>query len=308
MKDLLKVVNRAVKKNGGVFSYMRIDDGTVEANNGRIAIRATVPELDGVTATVPGAKLVAAVNACKGDIHVHTTNANLMVKSGSFSARIPLLVNDVPASDYDEGTPVTVPGDLPVKLATAAGFASEQFNGVLLRGSGIYGVSANAFIELAGEAVDGDVVIPLDTVADLAAIKELPTGMRVTDNAVIFDYASFQLRSQKVDKHWPDVSPFLTFDEDAVPTVPDGCLEAVTSVLPFADPSGQVTFTDGSVTCGEATVDDIDVADGTFVGDTLRKALSLSTGFGVYREGDNAEHIRARFIGDGVRGVLAGRA
>jgi hypothetical protein len=303
MKDLLKIVNRAVKKKGGVFANIRITDGVAEANNGRIAIRATVPELAGITATVPGDKLMAALNACKGTISVKTTAASLMVKSGSFSARIPLVTVDLPEADYAVGEPVDLPQGFPSKLSTAATFASEDFDGVLLRDSGIYGLSEGAFVAIDGAPVPGDVVLPLETVADIAAIKEQPTAMRVSDNFAVLDYASFQLRTQLVDKRWPDVDKFLQFDPGTVPAIGEDALEAVKSVLPFADHTKRVTFLDGAVLCGEAEVKGVDVTDGAFSGELLQKALTVATGFEVAVEDG---FTRARFMGDGLRGVLAG--
>lgn len=311
MLDLLKIVLRATQKGGGILSNVKIADGTVDASNGRISVRATVPELDGITAVVSAERLVKAVAACKGAPEVKTTATNLIVKSGGssahrFSARIPLNATDFPEADYDSGQGVGVPAGFLDNLAAAVAFTSEDFKGVLLRGEQIIGVSRNAMIAMDGTPVPHDVVLPLETVKDLLAAKEPPTAMRVGEGHATFDYPSFQLRTQLNGNIWPNVAPLLDWDADKMGALPTDWAEAVRTVAPFGK---TVIFTGDAATAGpegsEATVEGVTVPASGFVTDTLLAALGHAERFAVAARDGGGEPLM-RFAGAECRGVLAG--
>jgi DNA polymerase III sliding clamp (beta) subunit (PCNA family) len=304
MKDLLKVLNKAVNKLGGIFSHLCIDDGTVEANNGRISIVASIPELAKIKATVPADKFIAAIRACSDDIAIKTTKSFLTIKSGTFSARIGLNTQEFPRMDYSGGEAVTVPDAFVNALNIAQSFVtSDIFDGVLLRGGGIYGMSNSGAIMVDGSTVPHDVVLPIDTVADIISIKEQPTTLHVAKEYVIVEYASFKLRSALVDKKWPDADQFMTFDREALAPITDELRKAVDTVLPFADSTKRVVFTGEALTCGEASVDGLDIPESAFNGEELANVLKHATSINVLADGTTM----AQFIGPGVVGVQAGQ-
>lgn len=303
MLDILKVVSKAVGKSGGTFSHLCIDNGTVEANNGRISIVAQVPDLEGITATVPADKFINAVKACKGTPEVKTTDATLMVKSGAFSARIPLNHGDFPRMSYDEGEVTSLPPGVVDKLAIAQSFAtSPAFNGVLLRNERICGVAESGAIAIAGASVPHDIVIPIDTVADIVSIKDQPSAIRVSDNYAVIEYASFKLRTALVDKKWPDLDKFLSFDASALSPITDELRDAVSTVIPFTDKNKEVAFTGDAVTGGDAVVDGIAMPESVFNGEWLSTAMKHTNRMHI-----TDAHI-AQFAGDGIVAVLAGKA
>lgn len=305
MLDTLKILNRAVNKNGGIFASLCIDDGYVEANNGRISILAAVPELDGITATVPADKFISAVRACKGVMEIKTTDSSLIIKAGSFSARIPLNKSTFPRMDYSVGQRVDVPAMFVDKLATVQSFTtSPDFNGVLLRGDHIYGIRPEGAVALDGTTVPCDIVLPIDTVTDLIAIKEQPVDMRVSDSHAIISYDLFQVRTALIERKWPDTGNYLSFDTDGMTPVTDALREALTTVLPFIDNSKRVTFTGDELVGGEATMEDINMPQSSFNGEYLATVLKHSTALRITK--NQQGHTVVEFIGDGIVGVMAG--
>jgi len=305
MLDTLKVLNKAVNKNGGIFAHLCIDDGYVEANNGRISILAAVPELKGITATVPADKFISAVKACKGDTDIKTTDASLIVKSGSFSARIPLSKSDFPRMAYTNGQRVPVPDKFTDTLAIAQSFAtSDQFNGVLLRGSKICSIRPEGAIALDGALVPTDIVLPIDTVADVVAIKDQPVDMLVSDTHAVISYHSFQLRTALIDRKWPDADSVLGFDVTTLEAITDATREALTTVVPFIGQDKRVTFTGEALTGGEATVEGIDIEASSFNGEYLSNVFKHADAMQIVTNA--AGHTVCEFAGDGIVGALAG--
>jgi len=304
MLDTLKILNRATAKQG-IFAHLCIDDGYAEANNGRISIRAAIPELKGITATVAADKFISAVKACKGAMEIKTTESSLLVKSGAFSARIALNKADFPRMTYSEGTPVALPPDFVEKLAIAQAFAtSEAFNGILLRGKRIYSIRQEGAVAIDGIDVANDVVLPIDTVSDIVSIREAPVDMATTGTHAVLVYQNFWLRTQVIDKKWPDAESVLSFDHDALSHVSQELREALDTVMPFVDREKRVTFTGEAIKGGEATVNGITLPRSSFNGEYLTTALKYADSINITTVQGN--HAGVQFTGKDLVGTMVG--
>ena len=94
----------------------------------------------------------------------------------------------------------------------------------------------------------------------------------------------------------------MTFDREALAPVTEELCKAVDTVLPFADATKRVTFTGETLTCGEASVTDIDIPESTFNGEDLANVLKHATKLHISTDSTTM----ARFTGPGMVGVLAG--
>lgn len=302
MIDLLKIVNKATTtKSTAVMSHFRIVDGAVTATNGAITINAEVAELDGINATVPAAQFLTAIAACKDEPQITTTDKSMMVKAGSFKARLPRSFEPFPDPDWN-GEEDTVPPDFSKKLGTAAKFIGGRYTGVLIKNGYAYATDNASMVRVELDGfIDSDFTLPEEAVKLLTTINEQPVAASVAENYAVIEYASFKIRCSTLALEWPDVDKYIQFTAESLDPIPDGLSDAVKTVTQFLSKSDapRVTFRDGAVYAGGAEIGGFDLPDVVMGADAANVLLSIM---------DKADFSVSpmRFAGHEIVGVCAG--
>jgi DNA polymerase III sliding clamp (beta) subunit (PCNA family) len=325
MLEALRLVKGAVAKKDltPVLTHFHVYDGRIQGTNGRLTLDAPCPDLTGLNFTVPADRFLKAVDACQGEPNLKVTPAGkLSITKGSFRALLPLGDHDAfpvaePDTEIIKGR--DDPMDLIPALTNARPFAAEDASrpwacGVLLNEDHAYATNNVAIIRTRLEGQFPEPLnIPSFAVDELLRLKHEPDVVTQDPdgNHVTFQYKDGSwLRTTVFALDWPDVDPlFQQFDEGAhgIPRVPNGLLEAVETVLPFApDPKAPVIRlgADGVATeDGEmqASVGGYELPESAFRAEVLTQVLGVATHF------DASNHPSpCPFYGPTLEGVMVG--
>jgi len=260
MLDTLNFVRGAVAEKDlvPVLTHFRVYNGRIQGSNGRIAIDAPLPELQGYDFTVPADRFLRAVDTCGGEPKLLIKDDKLVIKRGKFTAKLPLADNAAyPLAEPDKGRKGRINIEfLPTMRQFIGQDASRPWaSGVLMTGDHAY---ATNNVVLVRHKIDGpkkNINIPLTAVEELCRIGvDYDIKYTHTDNHVTFYYDDGSwLRSQLFSVDWPDLSGMFKVCSRKVR---EDVKEAVAQILPFCpDPKTPVIkFGDDGVSTLEGDV------------------------------------------------------
>lgn len=317
MRDTLNLVRGAVSKKDllPVLTHFHIYDGRVQGGNGRIAIDAPCPSLEGFDCTVPAERFLKAIDVCDGEPKLKLTDGGkLTVSRGKFRATLPLANHQAfprVAADNAGGVLTLLHPILPM-LRKLYNFIGEDASrpwscGILFRDDFAWATNNVCLARVPYGAIR-EFVLPIFAIDELLRIGKEPSSLLIEDNSLTFSFDSgWWMRVQKLHGQWPDVTKFMPAELPADTWAADTLREAVRKVLPFCpDPKHPVINTgpDGVSTLdGEmsAAVGLDGLPPGRFRAEPLLAVLDAAKGIdlGAYPGG-------CYWCGDGIDGVVVG--
>jgi hypothetical protein len=322
--EALRLVRGAVSTKDlvPVLTHFALHDGRLQGFNGRIQMGIPVPELKGLSLTVPGKEFLRAVDGCgESDPVLSVSDSFLMVKAGAFSARLPTApIEAFPLYDPSAERPTPWRGGLQPLLAGLHPFigidASRPWAGGISLGGKLAAATNNVIIALAAlpRPWRGDCILPLAAVEELLRIALEPKALHIGDNAITFHFAGgLFLRSTLIDGTWP-TSPLelvQQLSQGAVwEEIPQELAQAVEQVAPFCHDfkSPAVILEAGRVRTPEGTMS---AERGGFKGSGMMgtyRVEPLKTVLAVATHADWSRFPRVPWKGNGLEGVLVGIA
>lgn len=322
MLDTLKLVSGAVSTKDlmPVLTHFCIGGGRIQGANGRVAIDAACPELDGVDLIVPAERFLKAVDACQGEplLKVNDEHTKLRISRGRFRATVPLL----PSDTYPrEGGPEGAKGEplrsplLPV-LRLLRPFVSDDASrpwscSILLREGYAYATN-NVVLARVPIAWNGaELVISSAAADELLRIEKEPREILVQPHCFFALYENSWLRAQLLEGGWPQTLSRLIdmIRKEDLPPLPQGLLDDVALLTPFfPDPRIPVVLTGPE---GVSTQDGLHSAavdsdsgglpKGAFRLESLSAVLAVATHMDI-----SAYPNAVPWYGEGIEGLLSG--
>ncbi|QIQ60758.1 putative replicative clamp [Stenotrophomonas phage BUCT627] len=215
MIDELKFVQGAVGKTDMLaqMTHFCIENRQIRATNGRITIGA--PIACDLTVKPKADKFVAAITQAEGTVSLTVNQAGkLVVKSGRMNVRIDCLTEDFHYPRPDgiarqiDGQGLRKALDTLRPLVAERRAPQEWAKGVLLRGASAFATNGHAVGQYwIGTEFPGEVVIPLDTVAEILRIKEAPKHVQIDNSSMTFHYEGMKwVRTALLAARWPENS------------------------------------------------------------------------------------------------------
>lgn len=251
----LKFVQGAVAKKDFLpaMTHFAIEDGTVRAYNGTLALCSPLPF--NIDCKPKAGPLVHAISKCVETVILGMTPAGrLSISSGKFKAFIECVQEDTPHV-LPEGERVDFDG---VAMLTALEAVHEFIGtdasrvwgtGVLLRGQSAFATNNVALIEYwTGAQMPLTVNIPRTAVAEMLRIGQPPLYAQVTETSMTFHYENkCWIRTQLLrTEDWPDLSKVL--DHPCNATAIDPCIfDGLEALKPFVDKLGRVFIKEGTM-------------------------------------------------------------
>lgn len=336
LKELRFVQGAVAKKDFlPAMTHFAIENGTVRAYNGTLALCAPIPfDIDCKPKAAP---LVHAIRNCTDNappVLSMTPTGRLSIKSGKFRAYIECVQEETPhvkpegeivrldieaEKQYDDmGNEVAPPltlGDILLKaLRTIHPFIGEDAsrpwcNGVLLRDQSAFATNNVTLVEYwIGMKMPIVVNVPRVAINEMLRINEAPTHAQVTPNSLTFHYSDGRwVRTQLLDVQWPDVYKILSAETNPFP-IDKQIFEGLQTLKPFADKLNRVFIKAGVMsthtepTEGAAfTLEDSAEFEGIYSIDML----SLLDGVATHIDWTTYPKP-CMFYGDRLRGALVG--
>lgn len=259
MIETLKFVRAAVCKQGHnpAMMHFRITGGTIQANNGRLAIQCPFPS--DVDCTPHAGQFFKAVSACEDVISMNLEAGRLVVRSGRFKTHVDCCDNASFPVFRPTGAMYPVPQPILPTLRKLFPFVADDERrpwacGVQFVNNSAIVTNSICIVEhwlpFAFPVITN---IPRDAIAELMRLKLEPTGIQPSAGAVTFhlpEGAWFTCRP--IEYKWPDVQ--TVFAEAAAYAGPyingpalDLVLTDVEKLLPLVGELGAVFFHNGSV-------------------------------------------------------------
>lgn len=244
MLDVLKRVLGAVSSKDAlpILTHFCIYDGRIQGSNGVVCVDSACEYFKGALFTAPALPFIKAVQACKGAPTMSVdSKGRLVIKEGKFKATLSLLSAELYPQLSLDGSPARLEicgGILPVlrKLAPfVSSDASRLWTQAILVHDGYAYATNNAVLLRSPISVKGAVAIPAPAIEEVLRIGVEPSYLLVEETWVAFVYEDYWVRSQLFTQEWP-ARMWQLFEEykidDSCP-VPEGMLEAVTTLAPF---------------------------------------------------------------------------
>lgn len=245
MRDAIELVRGAVstKELVPVLTHFAVHEGLLHGFNGRVHLCAPVPELKGLSFTVPAVPFLKAVDACGTEPKVEQLEGRVRVSSGRFKALLP--TGAVEAFPFPEPPPkklrTKVPAPLLPVLKALRPFIGED---ALRPWSAAVRVDAgHAFatnnVTLAAARVHlalPAMTLPVFAVDELLRIGLEPTHLSLQEHAAVFHLpGNAWCRTALFVDPWPDVLGVLHAAHKGAKLTPvaAGLLEDVQRVRPF---------------------------------------------------------------------------
>lgn len=322
MLDTLKLVKGAVAQKDIVpaLTHFYIHAGRIQGGNSRIAIDAPAPGI-GIEGpvVVPAEPFIKAINNCADEPVLVVTEHRLLLRSGTFMVKLPLLPADqFPRAEPDSPEWETEGSFLNV-LRALAPFISTDANqgwsiGMWLEEGWAYATNNAVLVRMPCDFLDNTgatINLPRFAVEELISIGREPVSFGVTPNSVTFHYDNGAwLKSQLIVAPWPvgklrelfGAHNFPAIEQDAV-----GLADAVERIHPFCvNPDFPViVFDEEGISTEEgdlrAAVSHIGkgFVPSKFNGNMLRLALEYATHFEV-----TADARRALFRRGNMDGIV----
>jgi hypothetical protein len=321
MLDILKFVRAAVCKQGHnpAQTHFRITGGTIQANNGRLAIQCPFPsDLD---CTPHAGQFFKAIEACKDVISMNLEAGKLVVRSGRFKTRVNCCENASFPRFFPSGPMFPVPQPIIPTLRKLFPFVADDERrpwacGVQFSNNSAIVTNSICIVEhwlpFAFPVITN---IPRDAIAELLRLKLEPVGIQASSAAVVFhlpEGAWFACRP--IDYKWPDVQ--AVFDKAASYQGTyinagelDSLLEDVEIIKKFVDEFGAVHFHKGVISTHHEENENSTIIQcpyspgvGAFRADQLiaLRGMVDRIGFGAYPD------PVPFYSGNLLRGVMAG--
>lgn len=316
MLESLKFVQGSVAKKDLVpaLTHFLIENGTVRGYNGMLGLCSPIP-FD-IECKPKAESLVRAIANCSDTVQLAMTpGGRLSVKSGNFKAFVDCLPDDSTPHVQPEGEFIEVDGDAMLRAFKAVSpfigdDASRPWsNGVLLLGQSAFATNNIILVEYwTGFSVPQPMNIPRAAIKELLRIDTAPSKIQLTETSITFHFTEERwLRTQLFETKWPDLNKVLARESSPVPLDPR-LFEALLTLKPFADKSGQILFKgEGKVATHDADSEGATytIAGFDHVGSYHISMLSLLK--------DNVTSIDwssypapAMFFGDRMRGAIVG--
>lgn len=212
MLETLKFVRAAVCKTGNnpAMLHFRITGGTVQANNGRLAIQAPLPtDLD---CTPHAGQFIRAIAACDDVISMHLESGKLVVRSGKFKTHVHCCENASFPRFVPTGAMFPIPQPIVPILRKLIPFVSTDERrpwacGVHFANNSAIATNSICIVEhwlpVAFPVIAN---IPRDAINELLRLKMEPTAIQVTAHAVTFHLpGGAWMACTLLDYQWPDV-------------------------------------------------------------------------------------------------------
>lgn len=313
----LKFVQGAVGKKEFIpaITHFCIENGTVRAYNGTIALSSPIPcDISCKPKAVP---MVQAIGKCRDTITMHMTpTGKLSIRSGSFKALIDC-IDEAQVHVQPEGQFIEFDGEKVLKalkviepfISSDAATGREWSTGVLLKGQSAYATNNVCIIEYwVGANFPLVVNVPRLAVIEMLRIGEPPVNAQVTSNSITFHYDDGKwVRSQLLNTQWPDINRILDVQSDQKP-IPQELFTGLDALKPFMNKFGEVYITSEYMRThadpNEGSSFDLDFfpGDSMYALEMLQKLEGVAThaDFGLYPS-------PAPFYGDNLRGAIIGR-
>lgn len=316
MIDALKFVQGAMRANKiqPELEHYQIKGGQVVGYNGYMALGAPI-DLD-LEAKPKGRLFYRAIEACGDVVSMGMTDgARLHIRSGAFSAYIPCIDHDIyearPEGDI-YACPESLPSDFRRLLPIISEDASRPWAMGLQVDRGTFTATNNVVINQLWTGHDLPTFnLPRFAVAEIVRIKQTPTHIQVSPQAVTFHYPeNYWLRTQLLSGQWPNeiVDKILEGEGSLnLEPVPDGLFDALEKLIAFVPPeTTAVRFEEGRLaTGGEGAGAQVAVA-GLPAGPRF-SAPMLKLIAEEMRQADFSAHPNpCRFQGERNRGVILG--
>ncbi len=236
MLKALKRVRAAIAPNALVpaLSHFHFYEGRVQAGDGNVAIDAPT-SLD-LNITVPAARFVAAIEACKGVHSISVTESRATVTGKKFKAWVPLL-STYPSVKPTEGERQPCVGicDALKQVYDFIGTdASRPWACSVLFKDGYAWATNNKALIRVPTGISACVELPAFVVDALLNSEDKPVEFSIATNSVTFFYEdSVWLRSQLFAVKWPDIERFSNIIEQSSERIPEGLTDAVETLSVF---------------------------------------------------------------------------
>jgi len=252
LRELRFVMGAVARKDFlPAMTHFRIENGTVRAFNGSLALCSPIPfDID---CTPKAETLVKAISQCGEEtITLSMTPAHrLRVQSGKFRAFIDTVEGATPHVE-PEGEHIDIDGEVLLQaFKTIYPFVGDDAsrpwtNGILLREQSAFATNNVCLVEYWLSVQMPFVVnIPREAVREVLRIDEAPTSIQLTKNSVTFHYTDGRwIRTQLLEVNWPDLRKVLDHSVEMQP-VDERLFEGLDMLNSFADNVGRVYIQDG---------------------------------------------------------------
>lgn len=254
MIDALKFVQGAVSTKDMVpaMKYFRIEEGTVRAFNGILALCSPI-DLD-MACSPLATPTVKAITQCENVVSIGLTKANrLRIESGPFKTFVPCIEEPIPTHtplgdgfEFDgEAFIVALKALLPFVGSDAS---REWANGILLRGQSAIATNNVCLVEYwLGFTMPHTMNIPLPAIKEILRIKEPPVFASCDGNSLTLFYGEGKwLRTQLYSTSWPDFERVFN-QPGELQTLPDTLFDALKAIKPFAEKRPLIHFCEGRI-------------------------------------------------------------
>lgn len=242
MRETLMFVRGGVADKEGpapVLTRFCITGGRIQGSNGRLALDAPCPELEGIDVLVPADKFIAAVDACDLEPRIDVTESGrLSIKHKHFRALLPVQeVTAFPMATPTPGKPVSLQPNLllPVLKALRPFIGEDHTRAwcmtVIGDGKHAYATNSNMIARYPSKL---KLQLPVYLIDELLRMGVEPDTMAFDGNSSTFFYGSSWLRAQLINETWPiDKAQEHLSWKDNLPQLPEGLVGAIESLLPF---------------------------------------------------------------------------
>lgn len=323
MLKTLKMVRGAVSEKNIVQSmtHFFIYQGRIQGTNGRVAIDAPIPELDGYSFTVPAEKFIKAIDGFTKEPKIEVADTRVVISEGKMKVRLPILANDAfPRTDPDPDEYAPENEILPAlrrilpyisqdasKPWSTGAFITED--GFILATNNVIMVREE-FDLLAGTGFSLN--IPACAIEEMLSIGEEPTGFGIREDggSITFYYeGGHWIRVLTLSNDWPHETITRLFngiDIKEQVAIPKGFKEQVARLLPFCpnEKFKVVVLSDGGISTEEgeqsAEIGGFKLTPTRFNGEMLLLVLGEAKKWHLNPSGPSS------FSSDCMRGVFVG--
>lgn len=246
MLDRLKRVYGAVQERSllSVLSHFYIYEGRVQATDGRMAIDAPLPEMSGISVTVPADRFLAAIEASDADPVIEAQENHIVITSGRFKAKIPIMAIDAfcrsepnaPDWEPEEALLPTIKRLRPYIANDATNIWSTA---LLLTTTHAYATNNVCLVGEPCSLLDGTgierLAIPRFAIDEILRFGMEPTNFGVSENCVTFYFDKVWLRTQLIVADWPTakIKELMTNAPKKMAKIPEGLKESLAKIKPF---------------------------------------------------------------------------
>lgn len=320
MLEQLRFVQGAVAKKDFLpaMTHFAIEDGTVRAYNGSLALCSPIPlDISCKPKAVPFVQAIAKCPEGSTPVLTLTPTGRLSVRAGNFRALVECVNDEETPHVLPEGEHMEFDGESMLTALKAVNpfigdDASRQWtNGVLMRGESLYATNNVVILQYwTGKTIPVAVNIPRAAVRELLRVNKPPTHAQVTPTSMTFHYETGRwIRTQLLSLEWPDIDKLLGAEHNATPVDPR-IFEGLDTIAPFADKMGRVFIGNGKLSTAPAEAEES--AHGEFeipelAMEGIYQIDMLSLLKDVAQFADFTTYPKpSLFFGDKVRGAIVG--